>query len=183
MQVPWKALFLLIESSPSLDREFSALHPWALLSMFLRRWKMQLRHLFAGIVLTAGCLSVPAKAEIYYVAINGDDSGTCASKTTPCASVNGAVAKASPGDAVVCLGQSTGSFISITKSIDIDCSSARHLLNAGSTGNPGAAIRIDIPVSANDPARTVRIRGLSITGDSNLGQPRHRDRLRGVGPS
>src|SRR5258708_29313656 len=129
---------------------------------------MQLRHLFAGIVLTAGCLSGPAKAATYYVAINGDDTVTCSSQTAPCATVNGAVAKASPNDAVICVTPTSGFYIYITKSIDIDCSSARHHLNAGSIGTPGAAIRIDIPVSASDPARTVLIRGISITGDTGF---------------
>src|SRR6266481_1521291 len=162
MQVPPEGcspLFLLIENAPH-----CILGVWSM--FFLWRWKMQLRHLFAGIVLTAGCLSGPAKATIFYVAINGDDNAICYNRSTPCLTVFGAVSQATPGDAVICLTPTAGFSIPITKSIDIDCSSARHHLNAGSTGLPSAAIRIDIPVSANDPARTVRIRGLSITGDT-----------------
>ena len=39
-------------------------------------------------------------AEPWYVAPGGDDSNDCQSSDTPCASINGAIAKASGGDTI-----------------------------------------------------------------------------------
>jgi hypothetical protein len=62
------------------------------------------------------------------------------------------------------------------KSIDIDCSGARAVFREGTAafGSVGGAICISIAVSASDPFRTVRLRGISIIGASSTfrGVPR-----------
>jgi hypothetical protein len=67
-----------------------------------------------------------------------------------------------PNDTVVCLSPVSQLGLLIDKSIDIDCSGARAVVRDNTA--QGAAISINIPVSSNDPFRTVRLRGLSIGG-------------------
>jgi hypothetical protein len=112
-----------------------------------------------AILLIAVCFGAPAYAGSWYVASYGDDNNSCV-QTSPCRSLNAAVAIATPNDTVVCLDTVITTFITIQQSIDIDCSAARHVLR----GTDLSAIFISIPVSANDPFRTVRLRGISIQG-------------------
>jgi hypothetical protein len=71
----------------------------------------------------------------------------------------------SPNDTIVCLDTAVSGFLVIDRSIDIDCSAGRHVLRSA-TGISGvvAVIAINIAVSANDPLKTVRLRGISIQG-------------------
>jgi hypothetical protein len=129
---------------------------------------MSLRYMSLAILLFALGGSAPAFAGWHYVASFGDDGNNC-QKATPCSSLEKALAVSSPNDTIVCLDTTVSTWIFIDRSIDIDCSAARHVLREGSTGLNGAAaaIFIDIVVSANDPFRTVRLRGISIQGANN----------------
>jgi hypothetical protein len=72
------------------------------------------------------------------------------------------VTNAGVNDTVFCVDGVEGSSLAITKSIDIDCSGGRAVFRDGATG--GAQIYINIPISAGDSFRTVRLRGISLIG-------------------
>jgi hypothetical protein len=118
-----------------------------------------------AIVLFGVGVAAPVHAGSQFVASNGTDSANCA-RTAPCATVFAAIANAAPNDTIVCLDtmvDPTG-LISILKSIDINCP-AGLVLRDHFTGD--AAISINIPVSASDPFRTVRLRGVSVLGSAD----------------
>ena len=129
-------------------------------------WKaeiMSLRYRSLAISLIAICLGGPACATVHFVASTGADSFSCTG-TAPCATLTQAVRNAAPNDTVICLDTVLAPFILINKSIDIECSGARAVFREAAVGIPTASILIDIPVSASDVSRTVRLRGLSING-------------------
>ena len=123
---------------------------------------MSLRYMsFAILLVLAVCVNAPAHAGYHYLASNGTDSINC-SRTTPCAGVDQALANAVPNDTIVCLDAIVNlAGLTITKSIDIDCSGGRLVLRDGYNNN--AAIYINIP-GAGDTFRTVRLRGISANG-------------------
>ena len=123
---------------------------------------MSFRLMFFTAILMAMYAGAPAHAFTHFVASNGTDSGNCI-RTAPCATIAAAFTNASPNDTIACLDVVAGGGLNIIKSIDIDCSGARAILR-DSGGLGGAAITVNIPVSALDPFRTVRLRGLSIMG-------------------
>ena len=128
---------------------------------------MSLRSISVAILLlVAVCAGAPARAVSLYVASSGTDTITCGAATAPCFSLAQAVGKASVNDTIVCLDTVSGSAFTIIKSVDIDCSAARHIIRDSAADNVGAAIHINIPVSASDTMRTVRLRGISIAGAS-----------------
>ena len=70
----------------------------------------------------------------------------------------------------------TACTLTITKSITLDCTGTfGSILASGTTG-----ININIAVNANDPFRTVRIRGLSINGTGASGTIGTRTGIRGI---
>ena len=116
------------------------------------------------LLLIAVCLGAPAHAASLYVGTSGTDTPTCGATTAPCFSLSRALANALVNDSIFCLDTVNGNPLTITKSVDIDCSAGRvSIRDAG----VGAAIFINIPVGASDPFRTVRLRGFSINGSGD----------------
>ncbi|HEY5131575.1 MAG TPA: right-handed parallel beta-helix repeat-containing protein [Bradyrhizobium sp.] len=122
---------------------------------------MSLKYMFQAILFLAIGVAAPAHAGTQFVASNGTDSVSC-TRTAPCANLFQALLNASPNDTIICLDPVVNAGLSITKSIDIECSGARAVLRDGF--NVDAAIFISIPVSGSDPFRTVRLRGITING-------------------
>jgi Right handed beta helix region len=136
---------------------------------------MSLRYISLAISLIAVCAVAPAQAVTHFVASTGTDSGSCI-RTAPCARISQALSNAQPNDTIVCVDAVAESSLLIQKSIDIDCSGGRAVFREGTAafGSVGGAICISIAVSASDPFRTVRLRGISILGASSTfrGVPR-----------
>ena len=121
---------------------------------------MSLRYTSLAISMIAICWGGPACAGTHFVASTGTDSAAC-TRAAPCSTISQAVTNASPNDTVFCLDGVVGSALGIIKSIDIECSGARAVFRDTFTQ---ASIVINIPVSSNDPFRTVRLRGISTLG-------------------
>ena len=130
-----------------------------------------------GTTLAVFALSAPAHAQATrtFVSGVGNDADPC-SRTAPCKTFSGAISKTFINGEIDCLDPGGFGTLTITKSITIDC---RHtqgsILASGTTG-----ITVNIPVNANDPFRTVRIRGLSINGAGSSGLVGTRTGLRGL---
>jgi hypothetical protein len=111
-------------------------------------------------------LATPGNAATWFVAANG--TGSTCSAANPCGAIATALSAAGTGDTIVCISPPAEVLVafSITKSITIDCSSAHAAIRdiATTTGGDPVGIDINIPVSANDTFRTVRLRGLVIDG-------------------
>lgn len=110
----------------------------------------------------AGALSsLPASAQATrtWVSGVGSDDNPC-SRTSPCRTFTGALVKTAINGEINCLDPGGFGAVTITKSITIDCTGtyASILISAG-TG-----VIVSIPTSADDPHRSVRLRGLSISG-------------------
>jgi hypothetical protein len=124
---------------------------------------MSLRYMSLAILLFAVGVYPPAYAGQHYVASNGIDSASC-NRGAPCATITQALANALPNDTIVCVGTvAAADALTITKSIDIECSGARAVLRDASSNN-NTAIFIDIATGSGDPSRTVRLRGITIIG-------------------
>ena len=123
---------------------------------------MSLRNVCLAVVFFAIGAAAPAHAGVHFVSSTGTDSATC-TRPAPCRSLDVALQNATPNDTIFCVDNIVGSVLSITKSIDIECSGARALLRDNTTS--GASIVINIPVSATDTFRTVRLRGISVEGN------------------
>ena len=122
-------------------------------------------------------LSAPAHAQATrtFVSGVGNDADPC-SRTAPCRTFAGAISKTFINGEIDCLDPGGYGTVTITKSIAIDCvSTLGSVLASGTTG-----ININIPVSANDPFRVVRLRGLSINGTGASGAVGTRTGVRGV---
>ena len=126
---------------------------------------MHLRSISLAVSLITVCFGAPARATTFFVTSNGSDSAAC-TQAAPCATIAHALAVAAVNDTIFCVNGVTGPALNITKSIDINCSGAQAVLRDSSApGTPfGTSILINIPVSSNDPLRTVRLRGISIIG-------------------
>ncbi len=88
----------------------------------------------------------------------GDDVNPC-SRTAPCKTFAGAIAKTAVGGEIDCLDSGGFGTVIITKSITID--------GTGVLGSILAALSTGININLNNPAdaaKTVRLRGLSING-------------------
>jgi hypothetical protein len=115
------------------------------------------------VVLTVFILSavfiVQAQATRTWVSGKGDDANAC-TRTTPCKTFAGAITKTSVSGEINCLDAGGFGPVVINKAITIDC-----------TGNYGSILSntvASVAVSINIPSgpSTVRLRGLSITGQS-----------------
>jgi hypothetical protein len=117
-----------------------------------------------------------AQATRTWVSAVGDDVNPC-SRTAPCKTFAGTVAKTTINGEINCLDPGSYGSVTITKSITIDCEDTQGaILASGTNGiiiNMGAA-------NANDPLRTVRIRGLDINGTGLSGLIGSRTGLRGI---
>jgi hypothetical protein len=123
--------------------------------------EMSLRCISVAILLLAVGVDAPAHAATHFVSSTGTDSGACI-RTAPCASVSQALANAVPNDTIVCVDTVSSGSITITKSIEIECSAGRAIFRDNSSS--GASIFINIPISASDTSRTVRLRGITTNG-------------------
>jgi hypothetical protein len=111
----------------------------------------------AAILLSA----VPASAQATrtFVSGVGNDLDPC-SRTAPCKTFAGAFSKTFINGEIDCLDPGGYGALTVTKSITIDCTGTfGSILASGTTG-----IVVNIPVSANDPTRSVRLRGITING-------------------
>src|SRR5437763_8110318 len=105
-----------------------------------------------------------AQATRTWVSGVGDDVNPC-SRTAPCKTFAGAISKTFINGEIDCLDPGGFGTITITKSITIDCTGTfGSILASGVNG-----VTINIPASANDPFRTVRLRGISINGTGASG--------------
>jgi hypothetical protein len=130
-----------------------------------------------GTALAVFTLSAPAHAQATrtFVSGVGDDLNPC-SRTAPCKTFAGAFSKTSINGEIDCLDPGGFGTLTITKSITIDCSdSLGSVLASGTNG-----VTISIAINANDPFRTVRLRGLSINGSGASGTIGTRTGVRGV---
>jgi hypothetical protein len=123
------------------------------------------------------CLAAaPAHAQTRtFVSGVGDDLNPC-SRTAPCKTFAGAISKTAINGEINCLDPGGYGPVTITKSITIDCKETNALILA--VGNNG--ITVSIPASADDPTRSVRIRGLGINGAGVSGQVGTRTGLVGI---
>lgn len=131
----------------------------------------------ATTTLTLFAVSAPAHAQATrtWVSGVGDDLNPC-SRTAPCKTFAGAFSKTFINGEIDCLDPGGYGTITITKSITIDCTGTYgSILASGITG-----VTINIPVGANDPFRTVRLRGLSINGSGASGTVGTRTGVRGI---
>jgi hypothetical protein len=131
----------------------------------------------ATTTLTLLAVSAPAHAQATrtWVSGVGDDLNPC-SRTAPCKTFAGAISKTFINGEIDCLDPGGYGTVTITKSITIDCTGTfGSILASGTTG-----VTINIPVGANDPFRTVRLRGLSINGSGASGTIGTRTGVRGV---
>jgi hypothetical protein len=131
----------------------------------------------AGTTLALLTLSAPAHAQATrtWVSGVGDDANPC-SRTAPCRTFAGAFSKTFINGEINCIDPGGFGTVTITKSITIDCTGTLGSILASGTNG----IVIDIPVSANDPFRTVRLRGLSINGTGASGTIGTRTGLKGI---
>jgi Right handed beta helix region len=130
-----------------------------------------------GTTLAVFALSAPAHAQATrtFVSGVGNDADPC-SRTAPCKTFAGAISKTFINGEIDCLDPGGFGALTITKSITLDCTGTYgSILASGSNG-----LTINIPVSANDPFRTVRIRGLSINGTGSSGTIGTRTGLKGI---
>src|SRR3954471_14902799 len=122
--------------------------------------------LAAGATLVALALSAPAHAQATrtWVSGLGADANPC-SLTAPCKTFAGAISKTFINGEIDCLDPGGFGTVTITKSITIDCTGTfGSILASGTNG-----VNISIAVNANDPFRTVRLRGISINGTGASG--------------
>src|SRR3954453_2894518 len=131
----------------------------------------------AGTTLALFALSAPAHAQATrtWVSGVGADANPC-SLTAPCKTFAGAISKTFINGEIDCLDPGGFGTVTITKSITIDCTGTfGSILASGTNG-----VNISIAVNANDPFRTVRLRGLSINGTGASGTIGTRTGLKGV---
>ncbi|HEV7877738.1 hypothetical protein [Bradyrhizobium sp.] len=131
----------------------------------------------AGTTLALFALSAPAHAQATrtWVSGVGSDANPC-SRTAPCQTFAGAISKTAINGEIDCLDSGGFGTLNITKSITIDCRSVHgSILASGTTG-----VTINIAVNANDPFRSVRLRGLSIYGGGLSGTVGTRTGIRGI---
>jgi hypothetical protein len=105
-----------------------------------------------------------AQATRTFVSGVGNDADPC-SRTAPCKTFAGAFSKTFINGEIDCLDPGGYGTLTITKSITIDCTGTfGSVLASGTTG-----FIVSIPVSANDPTRSVRLRGITINGTGASG--------------
>jgi hypothetical protein len=127
--------------------------------MFLRALILPIALVFA-----APCFSSGAMAQTggdVYVASTGDDTAAC-SAAAPCRTLDKAAGIIGANGRVTCLDGGDFRPFTITQSVTINCDTGHSYIGSGGAGLTG--ITIAIPVSASDPQRTVRIRGIHIYG-------------------
>jgi hypothetical protein len=116
-----------------------------------------------------------AQATRTFVSGVGNDADPC-SRTAPCRTFAGAIVKTFINGEINCLDPGGYGTVNITKSITIDC---KHTLGSDlSSGTTG--VIVNIPVSVNDPTRSVRLRGVLINGTGASGAVGTRTGIDGI---
>src|SRR3954470_9972845 len=116
-----------------------------------------------------------AQATRTWVSGLGNDANPC-SLTAPCKTFAGAISKTFINGEIDCLDPGGFGTVTIAKSITIDCTGTfGSILASGVNG-----VTINIAANANDPFRTVRLRGISINGTGPSGTIGTRTGLRGI---
>jgi hypothetical protein len=130
-----------------------------------------------GTTLAVFALSAPAHAQATrtFVSGVGNDADPC-SRTAPCKTFAGAISKTFINGEINCLDPGGYGTLTITKSITIDCTGTLGSVLASGTNG----FNINIPLNANDPFRTVRLRGLTINGTGASGTIGTRTGLKGI---
>src|SRR5262245_22483412 len=100
-----------------------------------------------------------AQATRTWVSGVGDDVNPC-SRTAPCKTFAGAISKTAINGEINCMDPGGFGAVTITKSMTIDCSNTVGSIIASTING----VIINIGVTAGDPHRSVRLRGLSING-------------------
>jgi hypothetical protein len=113
-------------------------------------------------------LSLPASAQAIRTWVAGssigDDVNPC-SRFQPCRTFAGALSKTAINGEINCIEAGGYGTVLITKSVTIDCNETTASILAGL----GTGIIINIAPNANDPHRSVRLRGLTINGTGTVG--------------
>ena len=123
----------------------------------------------------AVCTIAQAQATRTWVSGVGDDVNPC-SRTAPCKTFAGAISKTFINGEIDCLDPGGFGTLTATKSITLDGTGTfGSILASGTNG-----ININIAVNANDPLRTVTIRGISINGAGASGAVGTRTGLTGI---
>jgi hypothetical protein len=130
-----------------------------------------------GTTLALAAFSAPAHAQATrtFVSGVGNDADPC-SRTAPCKTFAGAISKTFINGEIDCLDPGGFGTLTITKSITIDCTGTLGSVLASGTNG----FNINIPVNANDPFRTVRLRGITINGTGASGTIGTRTGLKGI---
>jgi hypothetical protein len=116
-----------------------------------------------------------AQASRTWVSGVGDDVNPC-SRTAPCKTFAGAISKTFINGEIDALDPAGFGAITITKSITIDgTGTLAAILASGVNG-----VNINIAINANDPLRSVTLRGLSITGSGASGTVGTRTGVQGI---
>src|SRR5258707_6591792 len=121
------------------------------------------------------CSLANAQATRTFVSGVGNDADPC-SRTAPCKTFAGAISKTFINGEIDCLDPGGFGTLTITKSITIDCTGTLGSVLASGTNG----FNINIPVNANDPFRTVRLRGITINGTGPSGTIGTRTGLKGI---
>jgi len=106
----------------------------------------------------------------------GDDVFPC-SRTQPCRTFSGAMAKTAINGEINCIDAGGYGAVTITKSVTIDCTGTYGSILANAVT---AGVIINITPSADDPHRSVRLRGLSLNGTGLSGTVGTRTGLDGI---
>ena len=133
--------------------------------------------LIFGSAVAALLSATPASAQATrtFVSGVGNDADPC-SRTAPCRTFAGAIVKTFINGEINCLDPGGYGTVNITKSITIDC---KHTLGSDlSSGTTG--VIVNIPVSVNDPTRSVRLRGILINGTGASGAVGTRTGIDGI---
>ena len=133
--------------------------------------------LILGSAVAVMLAAAPASAQATrtFVSGVGNDADPC-SRTAPCRTFAGAIVKTFINGEINCLDPGGYGTVNITKSITIDCKTTLGSdLSSGTTG-----IIVNIPVSVNDPTRSVRLRGITINGTGASGAVGTRTGIDGI---
>ena len=107
---------------------------------------------------------------------SGDDAFAC-SRTQPCRTFAGAIAKTAINGEINCIDAGGYGAVTIAKSVTIDCTGTYGSILANAIT---AGVIINITPSADDPHRSVRLRGLSLNGTGLSGTVGTRTGLDGI---
>ncbi len=122
--------------------------------------KATLKILASFVVLFVFASAADAQATRTWVSGVGDDVNPC-SRTAPCKTFAGAISRTARNGEINCLDAGGFGTITITKSITIDCTEEPASILAASVN--GVIVNITDPA---DTLRTVRVRGISINGNT-----------------